>query len=354
MLKVGRWRVSRPVAWVLAGLAGLILLALIGWAIWRVPQLFYSYVSDPKDRANAEATTRTGILAGLAGIAALVSLRFTARAAQVSQETFQLTRRGQLTERYTKAIDQLGSKTLDVRMGGIYALEQLVREFDSDQDQKTIVEVLSAFTREHSNPVYRYRSHLEWLGQEKQEQPVPEKRLAIEHVSNYPLPGDVQAAITVLGRLPLIPATQADLMGAYLRSVRLQPTNHLVGAQLGPVLDDKANLSEAKLVQVDLSKADLHQATLIKAKLDEANLTGAWLAGADLSGAHLRGANLTEAKLVGSWSTEFGTALRRRAGIRSHFPAKTWSARTSRRRTSPRFISLEQTSLQWTWLRRKD
>src|SRR5438309_112325 len=76
-------------------------------------------------------------------------------------------RRGHLTDRYTKAIDQLGSKTLDVRLGGLYALEQLAHDSKSHRDRDTIVEVLSGFARERSNPIYRYRSHLKWLGQEK-------------------------------------------------------------------------------------------------------------------------------------------------------------------------------------------
>ena len=33
-----------------------------------------------------------------------------------------------MTDRYTKAIKQLGSKKLDVRIGGIYALERVARD----------------------------------------------------------------------------------------------------------------------------------------------------------------------------------------------------------------------------------
>jgi hypothetical protein len=50
---------------------------------------------------------------------------------------------GHITERYTKAIEQLGSDKLDVRLGGIYALEQIA--VDSRRDHPTVVEVLSAF-----------------------------------------------------------------------------------------------------------------------------------------------------------------------------------------------------------------
>src|SRR5512144_2911676 len=80
-------------------------------------------------------------LQALGGLALLGGLFFTSR-------TFRLTREGQLTERYTKAVEQLGHDKLDVRLGGIYALERLM--VDSKRDHPTIVEVLAAFLREHA------------------------------------------------------------------------------------------------------------------------------------------------------------------------------------------------------------
>jgi hypothetical protein len=57
-------------------------------------------------------------------------------------------REGQITERYTRAIDQLGDAELDIRLGGIYALERIAR--DSAADLVTIGEVLTAFVRGHA------------------------------------------------------------------------------------------------------------------------------------------------------------------------------------------------------------
>ena len=60
--------------------------------------------------------------------------------------TFWLSREGHVTDRYSKAIEQLGSEHLGVRVGAIYALERVM--IDSPRDHPTTVEVLAAFLRE--------------------------------------------------------------------------------------------------------------------------------------------------------------------------------------------------------------
>jgi hypothetical protein len=56
--------------------------------------------------------------------------------------------KGRVTERLTRAIDQLGHQNLDVRLGCIYALERIA--VDSERDRSTIAEVLTAFVRGHA------------------------------------------------------------------------------------------------------------------------------------------------------------------------------------------------------------
>ena len=90
----------------------------------------------------ARDAARGRLVAFGAGLFAAGALIYTAR-------NFSLARQGQVTDRYTKAIEQLGSdKGLDVRIGGIYALERIAR--DSPRDHPTIMEVLAAFIRDHS------------------------------------------------------------------------------------------------------------------------------------------------------------------------------------------------------------
>src|SRR5215213_5811411 len=83
----------------------------------------------------------------LGGTALLSGLYFTWRTLQVNRE-------GQITERFTRAIEQLGathgdnSKNLELRLGGIYALERISRE--SEGDHWSIMEVLTAYVRHHA------------------------------------------------------------------------------------------------------------------------------------------------------------------------------------------------------------
>lgn len=111
---------------------GLVLLVGLVLAVWKVPELLYNDPAlAPKGRADVESSTRTGIIAGLAGLAALGSLVVTSR-------TYRITEQGHITDRYTKAIQQVGDEKLAVRLGGIYALERLA--VDSERDHPTVVE----------------------------------------------------------------------------------------------------------------------------------------------------------------------------------------------------------------------
>jgi hypothetical protein len=205
-------------AWVLvAALAGLAVLAGLGWAVWRLPALLYGDVTkaSPDARLQAGSSFRTALVAGLAGLAALAGLFFTNR-------TYRLTQQGQLTERYTKAIEQLGSDKLDVRLGGIYALERIA--VDSKRDHPTVVEVLSAVVREHGQA-----PTLPGTGTADDGNSEP---ITPDELSTLRPPADVRAAVTVLGRLPRRKGvSRGELYLAHLEGAVLYMA-HLEGASL--------------------------------------------------------------------------------------------------------------------------
>ena len=206
---------------------------------------------------TARDTARGRVLALGAGLLATGALLFTAR-------RFALSRDGRVTGRYAKAREQLGCEKVDVRIGGIHALERVAR--DSPADQPAVMEMLAAFIRE--------RSREQW--------PPPDPGGRARERSLSP---DVRAAITAVGRrLAERDIGPVDLAGADLAGADLAGAD-LAGADLGG-----ARLTGADLTRADLTGADL----------TDVDLTGADLAGADLTRAELTGADLTRAELTGA------------------------------------------------------
>ncbi|MFD5801551.1 hypothetical protein [Streptomyces sp. NPDC127020] len=83
---------------------------------------------------------RTAVVAFAAALGAGIALLYTAR-------TYRLTRRGQITDRFTKALERLGSDEVYVRIGGILALEQIVQD-SPEQAATDAARVLGHFIRE--------------------------------------------------------------------------------------------------------------------------------------------------------------------------------------------------------------
>lgn len=104
-----------PVA--ITGLFGLLVLVLGPISYWATVGESSLQGKEKTDAINA---TRQTLLAAVGGSAVLAGLAFTAR-------TYFLSRRGQLTDRYAKAITMLASDQTTERLGGIYALARIFR-----------------------------------------------------------------------------------------------------------------------------------------------------------------------------------------------------------------------------------
>src|SRR5262249_46337774 len=221
---------------------------------------------------NEARKTLSQIIGGVVVIIGLLftsaNLAFTHREAEKNRS---LALEGQITDRFTKAITQLGDEKLEVRLGGIYALERIAK--DSEKDHWTIMEVLTAYVREHTprkakdNAVRRLPAILVWneskgvrvsmspLGSFKPRIPVQMQNRRTNNAEQKEvteLTTDVQAILTVIGR-------------------RMISTER-----------DKGLLN--------FEETDLSNANLSGANLSGANLSGANLSGADLRVADLRGA----------------------------------------------------------------
>jgi hypothetical protein len=240
---------------------------LVVLTLWWLPKLQAARsrgVSDENrfDRENEARKTLAQIIGGVFVLAGLYS---SVRTFDLQRESENLQREGQITDRFTKAIEQLGALApgavdkagkprinLEVRFGGIYALERI--SHDSPKDQWTIMEVLTSYVHEHAGQAERGKT----------------SGLSANGPPNWPPPQDIhpepdiQAILTVIGRRDV----KYDAVGvsAFFRIL-------------------------------DLREADLRGADLSGAFLDDANLDGAQIFGAGLSGA-LR---LTQKQIDSAW-----------------------------------------------------
>jgi Pentapeptide repeats (8 copies) len=236
---------------------------------------------------------RSSLLQVLAGLAVASGAIATWRQVRISRE-------GQITDRFTRAVDQLGSQSVDVRVGGLYALERIAK--DSVPDRTAIQFLMGAFVRNHAKwPVTAPD------GQQEPTEPVDDRLASLR--TRAP---DVQVAMAILGRrLPspgqrTLTLTRVDLRGLSLKGA------HLNGAEL-----TSAWLDNADLTATDLSQASMVGSHLIGANLSRANLSQADLRGANLNDAILEDTVLTDAKADTStiWPTNFNAQRRRELGV---------------------------------------
>ena len=112
MLK--RWAaLPRGARWLVAGIAAVVLALAVTWVLfvpaadWLAHHDVGSVTGSLHEIALDNARNRLLTLG--AGLFAAGVLLFTARNFTLSRRTFELTEQGQVTDRYTKAIEQLGS-----------------------------------------------------------------------------------------------------------------------------------------------------------------------------------------------------------------------------------------------------
>jgi hypothetical protein len=289
-----RWIPLPPLPWVIGGIVFLFFAAALFVFIW-LPQILVADADFTlaSKRIEAENDVRTTGLQFLGGAVLALGALFTGITVVYNRES-------QLTERFTRAIDQLGHDAADIRMGGIYALERIAR--DSRRDHAPVIEILITYVRENA----RLRGNRGW-----------EK-----------VPPDIQAALTVIGRR-MTSRERKPL------EINLSETN-LVGADLSNGSFSRADFTRTKLRWADLTGVEMRRSTLSAARLDEArleranlseaNLDGAYcwkakFADANLTWAHLKGADLREAVL---WGVDLSEAFLFEADIHgAHYDAKT-------------------------------
>jgi uncharacterized protein YjbI with pentapeptide repeats len=233
-LRAGRLRVPtpasippRPPCW------RRVLLRVGSWAGWG---------------KGAKAVAITASLGTAA--AAVAAVYITNQTLDATRQQNAVTEQGQYTDRYGRAVEQLGSEKADIRLGGIYALERLAH--DSPRDAGTITNILGGFVRNNA-------------------------RCTAPPPATPPLlPADLGAALTVLTRRPAS-----------------DPPSHDPSVV-------QADLKGSCLAHLDFRLYDLANVDLSEANLSDTNLYGVYMAGVSLTGTNLAGARLTNSVWLGT------------------------------------------------------
>jgi hypothetical protein len=243
----------------IASLAAVVVLMSVIAIVWlpglQVRRLKWSQLIDPEarfDKENEARKTIAQVIAGLAFFGGLYQAVVTVRNGQIQMA---ISQDGQITERFTKAIELLGSGNDDKATGAVYALERIAEDSNRlspsnaalQEDYRRVIGVLTLYVRTH------YRCS-----------PAKDDCKARD---SYLVPSDLQAALTVVG----------NLNRWYQR-----PTDRF------------PDLCYTALSGLDLRGLDLHELVLDNtdfrdAVLDGANLSRTILTNSDFRGTDLRG-----------------------------------------------------------------
>jgi hypothetical protein len=291
--------------------AALLAIVAAGFAIWLVPRGQVARwrrdgIAEEK-LAELGVQARSAITQAIGGLALIITIAITADQAtearrsaddtqkaadknlkiaiaqvELAKAQVRLAEEGQVAERFSRAVDQLGAtnsrgeSAVDVRTGALFSLMQVALRSDG-----------------YTEPVFRVASAYVRNNFEK-----PSKLAAHGCRARFDLGADVQIALSSV--LPAVGQKQRKL------SQQKQLTG-LRGAELKGLAIDEVVLrnldltgirfSRASLNGADFSDSKLLRAQFQRACLKAANFRNADLRGARFDGANLQGANFEDAKL---------------------------------------------------------
>jgi hypothetical protein len=263
-------------AWIRPALATILFLITVGALaviLFLVPSRVVSQRDGltPVERLEAESDVRTTLVQATAGLAVIGGLYFTGR-------TVAMTRSGQITDRFSRAVAQIGDQSPDVRIGGLYALERI--SLDAPSYRGVIVEVVHRYIHGRADDMTT--------------------RSARPPVDEGTVDRDVQVALTILGRRPgreretrRLSLWGRDLPGAQLDGAKLKQ------ADLNYARFDRTSFAGADLESAGLGWVLARSAFFTKCNLRHSSFFQSVLDGSYFSGADLTSVDFQRARLIG-------------------------------------------------------
>ncbi|WP_239148949.1 hypothetical protein [Streptomyces sp. SID12501] len=143
------WRDRRAIAALLAGTAGL---TVLGAVLVVLPGVVVDHdlagaSVAAQDRLKAVNDVRATLLQAVGGMVVLFGAYATWRQLRVSQDDLRATQEGYVTDRFSTAVDQLGSDKPETRIGGLHALWRIAEH--SALDREAVISIQAAYLRTH-------------------------------------------------------------------------------------------------------------------------------------------------------------------------------------------------------------
>jgi uncharacterized protein YjbI with pentapeptide repeats len=315
-----------------------LLIVFAGLAIWRVPHWQargwrHAKIGEEK-QAELVVQARTSMIQAFGGLALIATLAITgyqvSETRRSSSENLSLAARGQVSERFSRAVEDLGATNakgdaaIDIRTGALFALRGI--GLDSTLHTEPAFRVAAHYVRNHytapkdlpDSCKARKRAApdiataltyvLPRLATKLVDEKLPEDPKERESGKMGGL-NDTEMRGLVLDKLVLI---NFDLKNIDLRAARLTKLDAhgsilnsafftracLPGANFRGARLQGANFEGANLKNANFQGADVHDADFSGASLQYANFRGANVEGADFSGANLDRANFFGASLI--------------------------------------------------------
>lgn len=242
-----------------------------------------------------------------------------------AQDNLKLAQEGQTTDRFTRAVDQLGAKDKDgkpvfeVRLGAIYALEGIANE-PPHKYYSQIIEILTAYVkmnsrfREENVNIDYIHDFEKFVNSKTKVNPdikaimdvIKRRKFYLEEGES----GGLELRETYLRQINLKNAhlegaflLHTDLIGAYVEDA------HLEGAYLNDAYLNWAYLNNVNLEDAHLESAHLEKTVFKNVNLKKAHFKSTFLGGAYLVGANLRGAENLTAEQLSKVSTLYQAQL---------------------------------------------
>ncbi len=340
------WRKARP----LGVLIGLMITALFLLALFSAFFLLVQFlVAD-------QGSSSTGRLGAGALIVAILSAPFLIWRTITSHQTLRFQREGHITDRISKAVEQLGAdKTIkvssstieggfltreetepniEVRVGGILSLERIAQdsvEYDNGRDHVRIMEILCSYIRQNSKlqsarsfPLPDWKNLNENSSQAEQKEfedwmsvrfggqflPIPEPNAREWSRTLPPLREDISLALLVIGRRNSEQMDAEARWGRYAAEDASQPRP--APEAPGNLQDDQEAVTYVERLKawaaenrsyrgyrLDLRNCNLQGAKLAGLNFQRADFSGSALDGADFHMTRLEGARFASCKMRG-------------------------------------------------------